>query len=408
MIQPKLVVRKYLYLSLLLIIFVGCHNEKQIDKVAAEVYKLDVVKGIDDIGPLFASSLVKSFEYTPLEYSSRTLIRNFKVAYLISDTTVLVKGFRRIAIFNRNNGEYLYDIGHYGEDPNGYRSSLSSVRVTSSSLSVFAYGWKNDIVEYSLAENKIISSVKMPEAGNSVPFKSELIVSSFIQFDSVNFLGFVSNHSGDQAFKLVFFNKKGEILKAFLNHQRFRDTDRIVFSSDEGSFHEFNKGIYFKEDFNDTIFQVDLNGIYPRYYFNLGQKSPPYSEKETMSFTERRNYIFVKDIIETSKHLIFNIHHQGKSRIGIYSKEKDVLQISDLTNLYDFDSHGLTNDIDDFIPFYPQAIYGDYIIGLTPAEIVAGWFESNRHKINALPENLKALKDIAPDANPVLMIGKLK
>lgn len=395
--------------SLLLIFIMSC-NSKKTEESNVQQRKtpgIDLIEALDYETTIGTNFFIDSFTYIPLEYSEKTTIRNLGKPYLIGDSILLIKGFRRIALFNKK-GDYIKDIGHYGNDPGGYRNSLPKSDMSPYQTTVFAQGWKDNYIEYSLQDGKIVNSLARPKRENNVPFKSELIIGSFTKIDSSNFLGYVVNFQGNQSEKLVIFNDLGKLLKTYKNHQSFIDTDAVVFSPTEGDFFHYNKKTFFKEDFNDTVFEVDLNGIEAKYVFNLGDKSPPYEEKETLTFSDRVNYAFIENIIETDEHLFFYVNYQGEKRIGIYYKLLDKTEIANLSEMDDLNSVGLKNDIDDFLPFYPEVIQGNNIIGVTPAEVVYNWFQSNPEKVGKLPPELRSLKDIPQDGNPVVMIGKLK
>ena len=394
-----------IFLSLAL----GCSSkkEKKLDNLNKNLITIDIISSLSDKQTIDLSTLVEDISYIPLEYSQETLMRRMQNPHVYADSLILIKAFKRIALFDMKNGKYLRDIGHFGEGPNEYnRSSMTYFGLIEPGSTLAMR--KQYFIEYSLKSGKIISNIKKPQYKDKIPFKNELAILAITTFGDDLFLGYINNFNGNQPYKLVLFNREGQIIRLFKNHQSFVDTPTYIYIPTEGSFYHYHSGTYFKEDFNDTLFLVKKNELIPKYYFELGAKSPPYSEKEVIRYKDRKNYIFVKDIFETDHHLLFNVNYGGFKRFGIYDKELQKTVISDSPFANSYNEYGLKNDIDNFISFYPKVVQGNYILGLTSAEDVYNWFQNNYDKVNILTENLKKLKNISPEENPVVMIGKLK
>ena len=397
---------KYTLLSLLFLIL-GCSSNVENREPAAPI-TIDIETALTLSDEIKASDFVESFEYIPLEFSDKTLIRALRKPQLVGDSLVLVTGFRRLALFNRTSGVYIKDIGHYGNDPGGYRNTVSDLGFNAENYSVYAKGWKPEYLEYSLESGEIIDKIIQPSNTNNDDINAEIFVSSSAKLTPNLYIGYQSNLSGNQPNLLMTYNAQGEIQRFFKNHQSFAFSGSFSVYSDEGKFHHYNNQVYFKEQFNDTLFLVNKDTLQAQYIFQLGDKSPPYAKKSELDYdTEVPNYVFLNDLVETGEGLIFTASYRKKQRIGVYHKKRQRVQISN----YDIGNEltlGMVNDIDGFIPFYPTDIQGDYLIGLTSAEDIALWFEQNPDKIASLPPTLQALQNIDPEANPVVMIGKVR
>ena len=380
------IVKFSLLVFFIFIIFQCCESN---DRTEISLVSIDVVKAFEDKHEILSSSLFESFEYVKLEYSESTLIKNIKRVDILGDTALLIKGFRRISIFDKSDGRYVKDIGHYGSDPNGYSNSLNYSGVNHGNTSTYATGWKDNFLEYSLKNNQIVNTIFKPVIDDAVPFESEMAIASFTKMDDSHFLGYVLNYSGNEKFRLVIFKQDGEIVKTYPNHLTFQNTSKIVYSNIEGSFYKFDNATYFKEYYNDTLYRVTLEKMSPVLKFDLGKNSPPYAEKESMKMDGKVNYMFIKNILETEKELFFQIDFKKEFFFATHNKEKGLTKVSHLEIYKGQNKHGIINDLDDFIPFFPMSIYKDSILGLVSAEDVYYWFMNNPEKISSLLKSSK-------------------
>jgi hypothetical protein len=62
------------------------------------------------------NDFVESFSYVRLETAPGCMIDEYPEINL-ADEFIIIKTFKRYMLFDRQNGRYLHDIGHYGHDP---------------------------------------------------------------------------------------------------------------------------------------------------------------------------------------------------------------------------------------------------------------------------------------------------
>jgi hypothetical protein len=370
---------------------------------------IKVFDAYQDRSGIFASEFFKDFQYVRLETSKESLSRDLVAAYPLGDSALLVQGFRRNMVFSAKTGEYIRDIGHFGEDPNGYRTTLSYYGVDEYRPTTFASGWKDNFTEYSISSGLIVDQVKKPKPDEYIPFESELILGSFARLDSINFIGYAKNFNGSQKIRLVVFKRDGEIVKTFPNYLSFVDIPGryVSLGHGEGRFFKNAGEVYFKEYYNDTTYQVSLGEMIPVHKFELGQYSPPYSEKEAQRVADRKEFMFIKDILRTSEHLFFYLEFRDISYLGVFDFKDQSTRVSNLEHKDIESRHGLENDIDGFIPLYPTTVQGDMMISITPAEEVYYWFQNNPDKIASLPPELQVFRDIHPEDNPIITIARV-
>ena len=167
------------------------------------------------------------------------------------------------------------------------------------------------------------------------------------------------------------FNSHGDTISTFTKIEKVKNyTKSVARGTDFGTQYEKEGNLFFRTDFNDTVFQViPPNRLIPRYVLNLGKykismlegMDPGVSLEGKiipMDWAETKNYIFLTfskdsyDCPNNRKNKSLKIYH------AIYSKESKQLQIinADPTN---YDAAILENDIDGGLPVWPK----NYMIG---------------------------------------------
>ncbi len=379
-----------------IIFFTSCSNTS----LQGELIRIPVAEEFSNKadGSISLKKLFTNIEYIRLETSPETLYKFEPKVYTYNDYLV-VKSHKRISLFSRKDGSYLREIGHFGNDPNGYMNSLPFQEINAFDGSLYAQGWRYDLLKYSILEGKLISSVPNPLSEFD---KVEGILTSYASIKSDTLVGFLTNDSGNQDVKLLKFDKNGKILAIYENHLSFIDNPKkMSFDPLEAHFFSFNGRLKFKETFNDTLFVVNTTKLEPDYYFELGKYSPDYSMKENINRFTDKSHIFVSDILETNNTLYFSLELNQERHIGVFDKTEGDLAITR--------GNGIVNDIDNFVSFSPDYLNDkNEVIGVIPAESVNLWFQNNPDKISQLPEKLKQFRSIQPEDNPVVMIAKLR
>ena len=395
-----------LWISLLSVLFSCAGGSQDSDGLPS----IKLAEAYADSETPLASDYFQSIEYIRVETSDATLAMRMDAAYILSDTTLLVEAFRKIIVVDRRSGNLVKEIGHYGDDPNAYRATLRFYGVDETKPITYTMGLKDDFAEYSLVTGQKVGSVKKPRPDDFKPFESEMILGAFTRIDDTTFIGFTKNYNGKQKTRLVIFKPDGQIVKTYPNYLSYvDDPDKYVsWGNDEAAFFKNQDKLFFKEYFNDTVYQVDTEKMEPVYHFDLSLKSPPYSDRETMDLEERKNYMFVKKPVDTEQLLFFQVSHRDQLFVGVYDKAEKETRLSRIEENGVIERHGIQNDIHDFIPIYPTTLQNGLVVGLTPAEEAYAWFKNNPDKIASLPISLQQLKNIEPEDNPIVTIARLK
>ena len=402
----------YAYRYRFLLIFIlawlafSCTEEKE----EGGLLTIDVVAAFDSPARPKSSDFFNNIEYVRVETSEQTIARSMDAAYIFNDSLLLVEGFRKIALFERATGKFVREIGHYGQDPNAYRATLKYYGIDSRNNSTFTMGLKDNFAEYSLMSGEIIGDVKKPRPDDYKPSESEMILGSFTRLDDEHFIGFTKNFNGKQKTRLVIFKRNGDIIKTYPNFLSYVDDPGMFVSlgPQEGSFFKNQGTVFFKEYFNDTTYRVGLDEFTPVYTFGLGKKSPPYAQRESLSYEERMEYMFIRNILDVGEYLFFQVSFRNEQYAAVYVKASGKTSVAQSDPPLAEGRHGIENDLDGFVSIYPTAVYDNLVVGVTPAEEAHAWFKNNPDKISSLPAQLQAFRDIGPEDNPIVTIARLK
>ena len=374
-------------------------NESENSSSIQSLKTIDMVEAYDNREEVPLSSFAKSIEYIPLETSDNSLLGGYPSFYLSNDTIITV-AFRQLYLFNREKGQFMKEIRNYGEGPEDY-SSTKPLLPFDEDKSTFFISKKGNLTWELNSAGKVISEFSLPSDEN--------YVMGFTQLQKDLFVGYNANPVCDQKNRLTVFNSKGETVKTFPNPQSCTHDMSRGFSFDfyEGAFFRDQGKVYFKEEFNDTLFHVTPDQLRPQLVFNSQTKGIPYEEKTKFVTADLKADYFVTRVVDvTEKNVFFRLTTQGQTFNGIYSFETEETLLSDIGRT---EMHGFINDLDNFLPFVPQyATDNNQLVGYIEAQDVLAWFKENPEKSAQLPDHLKKLGDMKPDDNPVVMIVDLK
>ena len=408
--QSKLISSGFPFLTVFIVLLTlfSCSKEK---KIETGLTTINLVEAYSNAAPINISDFASDIEYIRLETSENTLYRSIYLKTTLGDSVILMKSTDRISLFDRKTGTYLRDIGHKGDDPEGFSSALYDLGVNAKNKTVYARGKRFDLYEYSLGDGLLVNAIPGPKveeldkALTSISFMDISLITSQGIIDDELGVGYFMNIKGNEPYKLVVYDFNGEVLKIYPNHQSYEKRKNGI-SIESADFHNYNNALFFKENFNDTVFNVGVDTLKPTILYELGEYSPPYTEQENLG-EKRSEYMFPYKTLQSPDFVFYNVSFKEKLAYGYYNRKTKEAFLSDPST--SDKKTGFTNDIDNFVPFYPTSINekGE-MLGLITAEEVYEWFQNNPDKIASLPENLQALQNIEPEDNPVVMIAKLR
>lgn len=219
------------------------------------------------------------------------------------------------------------------------------------------------------------------------------------------------------------FNNQGDTLATFAKLEQVKNyTKSLMRGTDYGFQYENRGNLYFRTDFNDTVFQVvPPNRIAPQYVFNLGQYKVSKQEGVDpdvkldgkilpQDWAETKNYIFLTfakdnyDCPNNRKNKSVKIYH------ALFSKTNHQLQIvkGDPT---DYEAPILVNNIDGGYPVWPLSYQvgskGEIILSLKGRDLKTQVKSAGFQKSTApadKKEKLKQLANSVSDLDDILMI----
>lgn len=394
--------RFFSVLPILVFIFACQSNstEKNTEKANLFPYQIDLETAEREKGVVALSEFAKSVTYIPLETNEASLIGRNSYVYL-TEEHILTTAFRQIYLFDRSTGHFIREVGKYGQGPDEYRNTYPWLHFNDQEQ--VAYVRSNSKKTWGLDMN----GSKRLEL--EAPMDDHTLVNGFSRLDQDLYVGFHSNYDCQQTDKLIVFNGKGEVLNTFTNHLTCVNTapGSISFNSTEGSFHNWSGQVYFKETFNDTLFQVTQNTLEVQAIFNSGEYTIQYQDKISTAFDNNADpYFKVSRIDQTRNYIFFRLKYKGESYSAYYDKNTRLTKVAEQPEAK---NHGFTNDLDGFLPFRASyATEGGKLVSHVEAPDVLEWFEDNPEKATRLPAHLKRFENIKQDDNPIVMIVSLK
>ncbi len=401
---------------------------------SSDLVEINIEQNVKNVKPLTICDYHGEISYVPLKDHSIPL----KVAAIsdFSQERILVSD-RKSCLLCDYQGNLIASIGKSGKGPGEY-FVITNMR----------FGPDNRIY---LQNERFI--LVYDQAGNYLyQFKPEVnpevsdrggIMDSWAPFNDSLFIGQVSNDSGKEKYKAVFFNTTGKTIfrvpnHTFLNIERFYTSG----SNSHADIYNLHGNLIFKEKLNDTVFKVTTNyRLEPVYYFTLGKYGMPKAIRESITLLREKkmDYIGIEYIMESLQYLflscnfgnhyparrpepiidkefgIISNYYRGRM-LGIYDKSSKELLFAEpektdnlLTNC------GLKNDFDGGINFYPREKVNDSTFAMwvdayqLKEHVASEEFKNSTPKHPNKKRELQELVNRLTDSdNPVLILCTFK
>lgn len=234
---------------------------------------------------------------------------------------------------------------------------------------------------------------------------------------------YINNMRGKNMLGII--GKQGDTLATFAKLEQLKNYTKMQMrGTDWGTQYEKGGNLFFRSDFNDTIFQViPPNRLQPVYVLNLGKYKVSKQEGVDpgvslegkiipQDWADTKNYIFMTftkdnyDCPNTRKSKSVKIYH------ALFSKEKHQLFIVK-GEPTDYDAPILINDIDGGLPVWPDSYMigknGEILVPLQGEELKSH-IQSDFFKTSVAQADkkgkLKQLAESVSSADEILMIVK--
>jgi len=402
-----------------LVSFTGCSSADRI-----EDNRIDIVTAFSNQKVLKASDYFSEVRYVPLETTDESIIGKDAEMQFLGDKILITTAQGQCLLFDKNTGKYLTTVGHKGEDPEGYSSATA---------------WINDQTGMIYLDSKKawVAYNRSGQFEKRITIPDQLSGASFSYWDPVTFVAHTTGMFSSGKEEILFFNEDS-ILSRLPIQEAIADKFDVsainsvsVFKGGEEGYQKFGapnlKGImeinfnepdqgymqlmgmthfwhtkgdlYYKGDFNDTIYQVKEHQLIPAKILDMGEYSWPYEE----CFNKKHDRSFiVTHILECDDYLLLRfvqyIYNTEKrtAYTTILDKSKGIIQIAPVEK-------GFKDDLSHFIPLQPYTVSssGEYG-GIIQAFDVVEWFEDNQGK--TISPQIRHLQEIDEEDNPVLVL----
>lgn len=413
--------KKHIWMNIIMAsLLIACSPVIQKEKTEGLI---DVLPALDNLIELKVSHLGKNIKYVPLETNDSLLVASVQVG-LLDDKILISSGGRaerHCFLFDRQSGKFIREIAQYGQGPKDYSLSFPIIHPITKNLHFRRYIGK--LLEYN-QEGKYLGEISMDKiySRNITPFvtESEVFVyeGNTAALPNTNGCLYQYDRATGKMDTIALFlqkenmeEKKVKGIKLYSGIDKyglFGYNGKFVFEYMDGTkrfypskfevLWSMGKNVCFREVFSDTIFRVKDKALTPRYIFNLGNRHFPMEEHGNSGTT--KDYLVVTYVMETTDLIYFqcvkDMYEDFKFYNGLYRKENGEVLMAEGAN--DF-----TDDLTGFIPFRPIAYTekGEFV-GILKVEDIHDWLEE--HPETKLEGVLTPLKDLAFDANPVVVI----
>ncbi len=410
----------------LIIIFLIPFYCKEADKSSIPV--INIAGNTDNFKQFNLSDLAFNVEYAVLESVPEAML--IGISFLdISEDYILVSDRDKCLLFDRS-GNFISRIGSKGRGP-GENNFFAQVKIFGDRI--FLPDGLTGEVNIFNTKGEFLKTFKSPGTFANANHHNWTVLTD------TSYLVQIPDHAENGKYRIALINDKGEILKGFTITAYFNDYEASRGLRIMARFYKRNDKVFYKELFNDTIWQVDENSIAPIYVTNLGKNEFSYDYKTLSGVSFIQKFIETvraSIVFESNSYISFIMQLGRKYNLDIYKAVRgpggEMMGIHQIIGLYDkqndefflvapsnvdhqIEPTGIKNDIDGGINFMPRYAVNDTLI--------VGWFEAFELKMYVASESFKnstprypakkkELEKLAASLdendNPVLMLVKLK
>jgi hypothetical protein len=194
------------------------------------------------------------------------------------------------------------------------------------------------------------------------------------------------------------------------NRFKFEQDELLMLSiRHEFWFYKYDNQVFYKNLFNDTIYQIVNMTLHPKWVFNKGQYSPPLHPIKSPQDGNMllANYYQLLPIFETDAYLFFSLEHREVHNVYLYDKQKKELILLSK----DIDTMGFYNDWDGGLSFWPVHVSEkqELISFVRPRELINNRNKKTDIRNRDAANRLNTLIDnLTTSDNPIVVIAKLK
>lgn len=352
---------------------------------------------ISDLGDI-------DIEYIPLETSESCMISGIddlldRYRFSFGDSTYIIRRYSDILDFNEN-GRFITRIGTKGRGPNEF-TAAHDVKINEIDEKIYLLArWQKKFFVYSVSGNL------------DRTFQISFSPSEF-QFFGDKILCYSENHMGDIDNSYTLIDTNGIILEEFPNKYPFKTFDAYMVAA-ENLFYRFDKRLFKKEVYSDTIYEFKNENFIPHMVIQVGNKLLTTEVRTKFDYSYlAKNYIIPLNLFEFGDYVYYEFVYR-------FAPPDDVIFYSFIGSKKNGSSHlfntgqGIINDFDGGPGFLPRGIIND--------STLLGWMEPIKLKTYIAskefreseplyPEKKRELESLANSLketdNPVLVLVRL-
>jgi len=399
---------KFIFLLIACLFFLITNSNKDEQKSKNTLQSIDLVANMNNFKQANLSQFSVDIKYIPLETKEDALLRvtsNFD----ISDKYIVINDGTSCLLFDLT-GHFIRKFGTKGRGPEEYQN-ISNLTISNDKKILFSS--LQDLFEFNTDGSFSSKYSKFIDP--------KYYLSTWHLVDDSLLLCVFDNLSGRDEFKALLVNKNGVVKQKFKNYEVLENKGSRIFNGIP-KIYEFNKSVYLKEQFNDTLFSLNKNyELIPQFTFNLGKlKMSPDVRTAFSEWTKSMNeYVFINETFQTPDYLFLNVNFgsRGSSKtLGIFNKKSKEFFFCQTTNSENLLSKGgFINDIDAGPMFFPVKMINDYTMAMIiEAKQLKDYLKSSDFKNNSpkFPDKKKQLEGLGNKLtefdNPILILVTFK
>ena len=304
-----------LIISLLLI--TSCNSNLHDDNKTnpKEPIVIDLEKNLKNFKPASLSQLGASINYIPLETSRSVVISSITGIEMDKEYILISDKGKNVNLYQQN-GEFISKIGKQGRGPNDFIFPLPP-------KIAFGLIYVPDLISSKIQvynfKGEFVNSIKVPE--NHLSGTPQL--KNWHPTSKSSAYIYVPINSGDQKYRLIEINDKGDTLSTFPNttfFQMYPKASTYVGGSiaKACNIYKYGNALRMSERLVDTIREITNDTLLPIYITHRGRYGIPthllgkdMEQPDIMSI--RKNLIWVWRVFETSNYLFLLVRAYGEN-----------------------------------------------------------------------------------------------
>lgn len=275
----------------------------------------------DFSNPVFdITDLIDSIRYVKLELTEKSLIGDLTKIIIYEDKIYVLDTKTSSLFIFAMDGKYLSKIHHVGPGPEEY-IQLDFFTIDKEQRQIILTDlvgyW---VMRYSFSGN-FISRQKIPFWIRDI---APISNGGFVFY-----MNYANNEKKvENEFNFLYTDSLLQVEKAYFPYRsaKIGMAERKFSTPSEGVFFDYHDCFYFVTAYNDTIYQVDPEGLTPRYAFDFeDKKNDPTvfdtNEDNILKYLEKNEFRSVSHFYENDDLINFETLYQGQLWTGFYNKK---------------------------------------------------------------------------------------